>query len=128
MKSWVGVCGKPASGDPPLCEEHSTDKCWCGRPAVNDCSSAGSFVCGTPLCADHDCPAHGSLETRFAYAEHRSPGGGEEARLQYEADCKRYAQLSAEIVEAEKRARDLRIEQSRLNRKWGWWNMPDGDL
>lgn len=37
-----------------LCEKHSKEKCWkCGRPATEECSFAGQFVCGTPCCPDH---------------------------------------------------------------------------
>ena len=37
------------------CEKHLEKKCWCGEQAVKECSIASSFVCGAPLCADHEC-------------------------------------------------------------------------
>lgn len=76
--SWVGVCGRSAEGDPPLCPKHADDKCWCGSPAVKDCEVTGSFVCGRPLCAEHECPSTGLGYT--GTMPHSSLG-----RRQYEA-------------------------------------------
>ncbi len=35
----------------PFCEEHSKEKCCsCGKQATRQCSYAGQFLCGYPLC------------------------------------------------------------------------------
>lgn len=45
-------CGALA-GAGGLCARHATVKCAnCGDQATHECSYAGQFVCGAPLCAD----------------------------------------------------------------------------
>lgn len=50
LEAYVGHCrnSKP-------CDLHNEQKCWkCSKPATRNCtSSALSFVCGTPECAEH---------------------------------------------------------------------------
>ncbi len=48
---WVGKCNKSAD-ESGFCEEHKTHKCRCGNQADHGCSSAGSLVCGEPVCSD----------------------------------------------------------------------------
>jgi len=56
--AWRGYCGQSFIGD--LCEKHDGIKCSsCGAQATRECSYAGQFVCGFPLCANcegyNDC-------------------------------------------------------------------------
>ena len=49
-EAWIGRCREKKP-----CEKHKDIKCWkCGSPAVANCSFAGSLVCGTPYCRDHN--------------------------------------------------------------------------
>lgn len=51
--AWIGPCKKETSGR--FCDDHAKEKCWCGEQAVRQCDVAGSFVCGSPICGDHQC-------------------------------------------------------------------------
>jgi hypothetical protein len=82
-EAWRGKCGKPASGEPALCEKHRDAErysCWCGEQAVKECSVASSFVCGRPLCADHGCNKVAGGMTGSVGAKHSERG-----HAQYEA-------------------------------------------
>lgn len=48
--AWVGRCNADTSqGD--FCDAHLQKKCCvCGNQATKECSHAGQFVCGAPLC------------------------------------------------------------------------------
>lgn len=49
VEAWVGHC----LNDVP-CPRHEKKTCWkCGEPAVQNCSVAGSLVCGMPECSEH---------------------------------------------------------------------------
>ncbi len=44
-------CGKPTAEGMTLCKEHMKIICKsCGEQATHECSYAGQFVCGAPLC------------------------------------------------------------------------------
>lgn len=64
-----GKCGNDsiAGTDPSICEHHSEKECWCGAQAVQGCVAATSFVCGQPLCEEHDCHRKGSGMTGTTY-------------------------------------------------------------
>lgn len=49
-----------------LCKDHD-QKCWCGNIVDHGCPYCGQFVCGIPLCKEHQyCPNHGGqTETVF---------------------------------------------------------------
>lgn len=50
LEAWIGRCRNTSP-----CAKH-TDRCWyrdCDKPAIANCSIAGSLVCGVPYCADH---------------------------------------------------------------------------
>lgn len=52
-----GACGSPPATDDPilLCDGHRGENCVvCGDQAVRGCSATHGFVCGAPLCDDHD--------------------------------------------------------------------------
>lgn len=55
--AWVGHCNQPCVGD--ICEKHAKKKCRCGKQATRECSHAGQFVCGAPLCDDCKCGIQG---------------------------------------------------------------------
>ncbi len=59
-EAWIGPCKKPAVKGSYYCKEHHGKKCArCGKQATHECSTAGSLVCGTPLCSDCICPVCG---------------------------------------------------------------------
>jgi hypothetical protein len=59
--SWQGECGAVTPSDSQFCNEHrGTDCVVCGEQASCECGSAGSLVCGKPLCQSCACPSHGS--------------------------------------------------------------------
>ncbi len=48
-EAYRGRCGAPGTvGE--RCERHAAVTCQCGAPATHECSYAGQFVCGRPLC------------------------------------------------------------------------------
>ena len=53
-KAWVGNCKSKDLLDNGQCREHQT-KCSCGKLATKECSHAGQFVCGRPLCDSCRC-------------------------------------------------------------------------
>ena len=53
---WAGRCKRISEQD--YCEEHRRQKCHCGKQATTGCDSAGSLVCGRPLCDNCQCPTH----------------------------------------------------------------------
>ncbi len=57
-QAWIGLCSKNAVADQVVCSDHLGTKCRCGAQATRECSNAGSFVCGRPLCNEHQCPQH----------------------------------------------------------------------
>ena len=59
QRAWIGTCLKPTAANAIVCAEHQSRHCSvCGRQATRECTSAGSFVCGSPLCDEHACPMH----------------------------------------------------------------------
>lgn len=62
-EAWKGECGETIEEwGPilPLCDEHRGTMCRsCGDQATTQCGSAGSLVCGQPLCETCECPSHG---------------------------------------------------------------------
>ena len=70
--AWIGQCKEPALPNDKVCDKHKNERwpyktsnyalryrCYCGEQAVRECPSAGSLVCGAPLCEKHKCKAHG---------------------------------------------------------------------
>ncbi len=57
-QAWIGLCSNKALTGHSVCSDHLGTKCHCGAQATRECSHAGSFVCGRPLCDEHKCPAH----------------------------------------------------------------------
>lgn len=54
VRSWIGKCQKPVNGG-DFCTVHSGIKCVvCDKQADHDCPETFQFVCGAPLCADHN--------------------------------------------------------------------------
>jgi len=52
--AYAGSCGKPVR-EGSYCQQHTKDKCWqCGEQAIRTCSHTSQFVCGMPMCADHN--------------------------------------------------------------------------
>ena len=57
-KAWIGTCGKYGQTNIDghfYCEEHRSIYCSCGEKAISECSHAGQFVCGRPLCKKCSC-------------------------------------------------------------------------
>jgi hypothetical protein len=54
-EAWAGRCKNTGTGNPPLCDSHRAQTCWCGAQAFRNCSITSSVVCGQPLCNDHLC-------------------------------------------------------------------------
>lgn len=51
---WVGQCKKGVEAGEIYCEKHREEKCFsCKGQATRDCSHAGQFVCGMPMCDRH---------------------------------------------------------------------------
>ena len=49
LEAWIGHCLETAP-----CGKHQSKQCWeCKAPATRNCAHTGSFVCGTPECAEH---------------------------------------------------------------------------
>lgn len=63
-RAWIGPCGQT---DRTKCQHFQYDRNWplciCGRPALAECESAGSFVCGRPICHTGYCGGHGGICT-----------------------------------------------------------------
>lgn len=59
FRAWVGVCGET---DRRECKHFTYSEFWprcrCGRPALSECSSASSLVCGRPICHTGECGYH----------------------------------------------------------------------
>ena len=54
VRAWIGPCGKDAK-EGEFCGDHKRERCWCGNQAYRECEVASSFVCGAPLCEEHEC-------------------------------------------------------------------------
>lgn len=83
-RAYVGQCAHEANG--AVCLEHEAKKCWCGAQAVRECSIASSFVCGAPLCADHDCH-HTAAGMTGSYGAKHSEKGYEQYRQWLKESC-----------------------------------------
>lgn len=106
--AWVGQCKAAGTGEPPICDKHRADKCWCGAQAVRQCSVAGSLVCGAPLCADHECIYTG--EGMTGTSPHSDRGNLQRAewlkqREAIHASAIRGARLALEALKADAIAR-----------------------
>lgn len=53
--AWAGLCKSAVVEGHKFCSNHLKEKCRCGKQAVKQCSHAGQFVCGTPLCETCKC-------------------------------------------------------------------------
>ena len=60
MRAWIGPCGEV---DRTKCQHFTYSANWpacrCGRPALAECESASSLVCGMPICHWGFCTNHG---------------------------------------------------------------------
>ena len=54
LEAWIGRCQNSAP-----CAKHNSQLCWCGVLATRNCDVAGTFVCGYPMCDNHQCKIHG---------------------------------------------------------------------
>lgn len=69
-RAWMPRCGAPAPFGAPFCPEHEARKCAvCGGQAVKECDTAGSLVCGTPLCATCACSPCEAVQRRYEAEE-----------------------------------------------------------
>jgi hypothetical protein len=111
--SWIGQCSAGALPDNIVCKEHAKDKCWCGAVATRDCSNAGSFVCGRPLCKDHECPGHDPEGKRqwVAYRE------GNDALVAYDYAATQARERVATIIEEVKMLKEQIRERAREGRE-----------
>lgn len=53
VQAYVGTCGALLPPERRFCSAHAGKICStpeCGREATHECSYAGQFVCGVPLC------------------------------------------------------------------------------
>lgn len=74
---WVGTCNAEVVDGEDFCEKHLGQKCWCGEQATRNCSIACSFVCGAPLCDEHECKciaggltgSHGNKHSEKGYRQ-----------------------------------------------------------
>ena len=80
MRAWIGTCKET---DRDKCQHFRYHKfpydarCRCGLPAMAECDSAGSFVCGAPICLKHGyCEYHGG--------EHQQPTSTAELKSAHE--------------------------------------------
>jgi hypothetical protein len=59
-RAWIGPCGEV---DRTKCQHFRHLPLWplcqCGRPALAECDSASSLVCGAPVCHTGWCERHG---------------------------------------------------------------------
>lgn len=58
--AWVGGCKNEAEPGSTNCKEHQKLCSKCRKKLIRrECSHAGQFVCGRPLCDNCKCPFHG---------------------------------------------------------------------
>lgn len=52
--AWVGRCNQSVVEN-NMCKQHLKEKCFkCNGQATRSCAHAGQFVCGTPMCDEHE--------------------------------------------------------------------------
>lgn len=52
---WVGKCKKSVEPGEFYCAEHLKEKCYkCKRQATKGCAHTSQFVCGYPMCDEHN--------------------------------------------------------------------------